>query len=224
MRILAVEDEPHVAALLRRALERDGHAVDLVDNGDEAIWMAFEREYDAILLDVVMPGPDGLEVTRRLRAGGCWAPILLLTGRDSVDDRVAGLDAGADDYLAKPFAIAELQARLRAIVRRTPRERPITLEVSGVKLDPSTRQVSRDGVDIHLSPKEFSLLELFLRHPGEALTRQRILEYGWDFAQEGGSNVVDVYIRYLRNKIDRPFGKASIETVRGVGYRFNPAP
>ncbi|HEX2027887.1 MAG TPA: response regulator transcription factor [Nitriliruptorales bacterium] len=222
MKVLVVEDEPRIAALLRRTLEREGHAVDLVGTGDEAIWMGLQREFDAIVLDIRLPGPDGFEVTRRLRESGCWSPILLLTGQAAVEDRVRGLDAGADDFLAKPFAIAELQARLRALSRRNLRERPPTLTAGGVVLDPASRTVERDGAPIQLSPKEFALLELFLRHPGEVLTRQRILEYGWDFAQEGGSNVVDVYIRYLRDKVDRPFARHSIETVRGVGYRFNP--
>ncbi len=217
-----VEDDPGIAALLRRSLEREGHAVDIASSGEDAIWLGTENEHDVIILDVVIPGPDGIEVTRTLRQRGRWAPILLLTARRSVEDRVAGLDAGADDYLPKPFAMAELHARVRALARRHVRERPAVLEVGDIRLDPATREVERAGQQVDLTPKEFSLLELFLQHPGEVLSRDRILEYGWDFAQRGRSNVVDVYVRYLREKVDRPFGRESIETVRGAGYRFDP--
>jgi two-component system OmpR family response regulator len=189
-------------------------------NGSDALWLATENEYDAVVLDVMIPPPDGFEVCRQLRKDGRWAPVLLLTARDSVDDRVMGLDAGADDYLPKPFSLAELAARLRALMRRGRIPRPPVLELGDLVLDPATHRVQRGEVEIDLSPKEFALLELFLRHPDEVLTRTAILEHAWDFAYDGTSNVVDVYVRYLREKIDRPFGRQTIETVRGVGYRL----
>jgi two-component system OmpR family response regulator len=222
MRLLVVEDEPKMASLLQRALQADGHAVDAVGSGAEALWMVGECDYDALVLDVMIPAPDGFEVCRQLRAQGRWTPILLLTARDGVKDRVNGLDAGADDYLPKPFSIEELAARLRAIVRRGTHERPVRLEVGDLTLDPATRSVTRSDTPVRLSPKGFSLLEFFMRRPGEVLSRDVLLEHAWDFAYEGGSNVVDVYVRYLRDKVDRPFGKRSIETVWGVGYRLNP--
>ena len=220
MRALVVEDGSKMAALLRRGLQEEGFAVDVAASGEDGSWLGIENDYDVILLDVMLPDVDGFEVCRRLRAAKRWAPILMLTARDGVQDRVAGLDAGADDYLTKPFSFDELFARVRALLRRGPSERPSVLEVGDLSLDPATRRVSRDGRRIDLTPKEFGLLELFLRHPGEALTRTRILEHVWDFAYDGDSNVVDVYVRYLREKVDRPFGRRSIETVRGVGYRL----
>jgi two-component system OmpR family response regulator len=182
--------------------------------------MGTENEYDAIVLDVMIPEPDGFEVCRRLRAEGRWAPILLLTARDSVDDRVVGLDAGADDYIPKPFSFKELYARLRALTRRGAPQRPRVLEVGDLELDPAGHRVARAGQEIELSPKEFALLDLFMRHADEVLSRTTILEHVWDFAYDGTSNVVDVYIRYLREKIDRPFDRTTLETVRGVGYRL----
>jgi two-component system OmpR family response regulator len=222
VRLLVVEDEPKMAKLLETALQREGHAVDRVDNGSDAVWMATECDYDAIVLDVMIPPPNGFEVCRTLRDRGRWAPILLLTARDGVQDRVNGLDAGADDYLPKPFSFEELSARLRALRRRGVTERPTQLVVGDLTLDPATRQVARSGQTVKLSPKAFTLLELFMRRPGEVLSRADLLDHAWDFAYEGDSNVVDVYIRYLRDKIDRPFGRQSIETVWGVGYRLNP--
>ncbi len=209
-----------MASVLRRGLEHEGYAVDVVDTGDDALWAANEFELDAVVLDAMIPAPDGYEVCRRLRRDGRWMPILMLTARDSVADRVTGLDAGADDYLIKPFAFDELFARLRALVRREPVERPTRLESDGLVLDPAAKTVTVDGERVDLSAKEFALLELFLRHPGEVLTRSRILDHVWDFAYDGGSNVVDVYVRYLREKIDRRFGRDWIETVRGHGYRL----
>jgi two-component system OmpR family response regulator len=209
-----------MASLIRRGLEREGYAVDVASTGDDALWYATEMEYDAIVLDVMIPPPDGFEVCRQLRAGGRWAPVLLLTARDGVDDRIAGLDAGADDYLTKPFSFAELCARVRALVRRAATERPVVLSVDDLELDPVTHRVHRADAEITLSPKEFALLELFLHHPDDVLTRAQILERVWDFAFDGTSNVVDVYVRYLREKIDRPFDRDSIETIRGVGYRL----
>jgi two-component system OmpR family response regulator len=220
MRLLVVEDEPRLALLLKRGLEQQGYSADVTGDGAEALWLATEADYDAIVLDVMLPGVDGLEVTRRLRSGGRWAPVLLLTARDGIDDRVAGLDAGADDYLVKPFSFAELAARVRALVRRGRVERPAVLEVDDLRLDPARRQAWRGQARLELSPKEFALLELFLVHPGEVLTRTRILEHVWDFAYEPASNIVDQYVGYLRRKIDRPFGRRSIETVRGAGYRL----
>jgi two-component system, OmpR family, response regulator len=220
MRLLVVEDESRLALLLKRGLEEQGYVVDVTGDGAEALWLATEAEYDTIVLDVMLPSLDGLEVTRRLRGGGRWAPVLLLTARDGIDDRVAGLDAGADDYLVKPFSFAELAARVRALVRRGRVERPVVLEVGGLRLDPARRQAWRGQVPLELSPKEFALLELFLSHPGEVLTRTRILEHVWDFAYDPASNVVDQYVGYLRRKVDRPFGQADLETVRGVGYRL----
>jgi two-component system, OmpR family, response regulator len=220
MRLLVVEDESRLALLLKRGLEEQGYVVDVTGDGAEALWLATETGYDTIVLDVMLPSLDGLEVTRRLRAAGRWAPVLLLTARDGIDDRVVGLDAGADDYLVKPFSFAELSARVRALVRRGRVERPVVLEVGELRLDPARRQAWRGQQALDLSPKEFALLELFLSHPGEVLTRTRILEHVWDFAYEPASNVVDQYLGYLRRKVDRPFGREDLETVRGVGYRL----
>ncbi len=220
MRILVVEDELKMASLLRRGLAEEGHAVDVARTGDDALWMAGVAEYDAIVLDLMLPGVDGIEVCRRVRESGVWAPVLMLTARDGVADRVAGLDAGADDYLAKPFSFAELLARLRALVRRGGVERPSVLEVGDLRLDPATRQVWRGPTEITLSAKEFALLETFMRRPGQVLSRYQLLEHAWDYAYENRSNVVDVYVRYLRDKVDRPFGHDSLETVRGAGYRL----
>jgi two-component system OmpR family response regulator len=220
MRILIVEDEAKMAALLRRGLREDGLAADVARTGDEAVWRARATEYDAIVLDVMLPGADGFEVCRRLREAGTWSPVLMLTARDAVGDRVTGLDAGADDYLTKPFSFAELLARLRALVRRPPAERPAVVEVGDLRLDPAVRRVWRGETEVKLSAKEFSLLETFMRRPGEVLSRYQLLEHCWDYDYENRSNVVDVYVRSLRNKVDRPFGRASLETVRGVGYRL----
>ena len=220
MRILLVEDEVKMAGLLRRGLRGEGFAADIASKGEDALWMAAATEYDAIVLDVMLPGIDGFETCRRLRADGVWTPVLLLTARDSVDDRVAGLDGGADDYLTKPFSLAELSARLRALVRRGPIERPTVLRAGDLHLDPASRRVWRDGADISLSAKEHALLETFMRRPGEVLDRFQLLEHAWDNEYENRSNIVDVYVRYLREKIDRPFGRSSLQTVRGAGYRL----
>jgi len=220
VRVLIVEDEPKLAGLIRAGLRQRGFAVDHADNGEDALWMAGSTPYDAIVLDVMLPGIDGFEACRRIRADGVWSPILMLTARDAVEDRVGGLDCGADDYLTKPFAFAELEARLRALVRRGEAPRPAVLESAGLVLDPATREVSRGGDPIELSPIEFAMLETFMRRPGRALSRLEILEHVWDGEYENRSNVVDVYVRYLRAKIDEPFGADSIETVRGVGYRW----
>jgi two-component system OmpR family response regulator len=220
MRALVVEDELKMAALIRRGLTEEGYAADVARTGEDAIWMAQATPYDAIVLDLMLPGRNGVEVCKTLRDNGVWSPILMLTARDGVEDRVAGLDSGADDYLSKPFSFAELLARLRALTRRGPTERPAVLEVGSLRLDPARRQAWRGDTSIDLSAKEFSLLETFMRRPGEVLTRLALLDHAWDFAYENKSNVVDVYVRYLRGKIDRPFGLESLETVRGVGYRL----
>jgi two-component system, OmpR family, response regulator len=220
MRLLIVEDEAKMAGLIRRGLEREGMAVDLAGDGEEALWKAAAVEYDAIILDLMLPGIDGLEVCRRLRESGVWSPILMLTARDAVRDRVAGLDRGADDYLTKPFSYAELLARLRAIVRRGQPERPTELRVGDLCLDPATRQAKRGETEVELSAKEFALLETFMRRPGQVLSRFQLIEHAWDYEYENRSNIVDSYVRFLREKIDRPFGVESIETVRGAGYRL----
>jgi len=220
MRVLVVEDEVKMAALVRRGLTEDGQSVDVARTGEDAVVMAGATEYDAIILDVMLPGIDGFEVCRRLRKDGIWSPVLMLTARDAVEDRIAGLDTGADDYLVKPFSFAELLARLRALARRGPVERPPVLEVGSLRLDPATHQVWRGETEIHLSTKEFTLLEIFMRRPGQVLSRFDLLEHAWDYAYENRSNVIDVYIRYLRDKVDRAFGVSSIETVRGAGYRL----
>jgi two-component system, OmpR family, response regulator len=220
MRALVVEDEVKMAALIRRGLVEEGYAADVARTGEEALWMARATPYDVIVLDVMLPGRNGLEVCRSLRESGVWSPILMLTARDGVEDRVSGLDSGADDYLSKPFSFAELLARLRALTRRGPSERPAILEVGTLRLDPATRQAWRGEAEVDLSAKEFALLETFMRNPGDVLTRLDLLEHAWDYGYENRSNVVDVYVRYLRAKIDRPFGVDSIETVRGVGYRL----
>ena len=221
MRVLVVEDEIKMASLIRRGLRGEGLAADVAIKGEDALWMAASTGYDAIVLDVMLPGIDGFETCRRLREEGVWAPVLMLTARDAIEDRVAGLDGGADDYLTKPFSFAELLARLRALARRGRVERPAVLEVGDLHLDPASRRVWRGGTDISLSAKEFQLLETFMRHPGEVLSRYQLLEHAWDYDYENRSNIVDVYVRYLRDKIDRPFGRSTLETVRGAGYRLD---
>jgi two-component system OmpR family response regulator len=205
---------------LRRPLILAGYEAETAAGGEEGLARIAERPPDAVVLDIGMPDVDGLEVCRRLRATGDRVPVLMLTARDAVDDRVRGLDAGADDYLVKPFSFEELLARLRALVRRVPPERPVVVEVGDLRLDPASRQAWRGDVELDLSAKEFALLELFMRRPGKVLSRSELLDGAWDMAFESRSNVVDVYVRYLREKIDRPFSRESLETVRGVGYRL----
>ena len=212
-----------MASVLKRALEEEGHVVDVAADGTDGLWLATENPYGAVVLDVMLPDFDGFELCRRIRGNGRWVPVIMLTARDSVGDRVRGLDAGADDYLVKPFSLAELAARLRALARRDDRPRPVVLAEGDLSLDPAAKRAWRAGTELHLSPKEFALLELFLRHPGDVLTRSRIIEAVWDFAYGGGSNVVDQYVNYLRRKIDTPFGRHDIETVRGMGYRLRRA-
>ena len=220
VRVLVVEDEVRLASLIRRGLREKGLLVDVALKGEDALWMAASSPYDVLTLDVLLPGIDGFEVCRRLREDQVRTPILMLTARDDVEHRIAGLDAGADDYLVKPFDFGELVARLRALARRGPVERRPMLRVAGIELDPAAHRVTRDSEEVTLSTKEFQLLEVFMRHPDQVLNRYQLLEGAWDNGYEHRSNVIDVYVRYLREKLDRPFGTDSIETVRGVGYRL----
>jgi two-component system, OmpR family, response regulator len=220
MRLLVIEDDSKMASLLQRGLTENGNAVDIAARGEDALWMAAAHGYDALVLDVMLPDLDGFATCDALRKAGVWSPILMLTARDSVEDRVAGLDAGADDYLTKPFSIAELRARIRALVRRGAGERPAVMEVGDLRLDPAARQVWRGAEEVRLSAKEYALLELFMCRPGEVVSRLDLLEHAWDIGYENRSNVITVYVRYLREKIDRPFGRRAIETVQGAGYRL----
>jgi two-component system, OmpR family, response regulator len=220
VRVLVVEDEVKLAALIRKALHEQGLLADVAVKGEDALWMAGSTPYDVVVLDVNLPGIDGFETCRRLREDGIATPILMLTARDAIDDRIVGLDSGADDYLVKPFDFGELFARVRALARRGPVQRGTTLTVGDLSLDVASRTVRRGDVEIPLSGKELQLIEVFMRRPGEVLSRYDLLEGAWDMRYESRSNVVDVYIRYLREKIDRPFGVTTIETVRGLGYRM----
>jgi two-component system, OmpR family, response regulator len=222
MRVLVVEDEKKVAKALREGLQAEHYDVRVAASGEEGFFLVNHEAFDCVVLDLMLPQRDGLEVLTTLRKRGLHTPVLILTAKDTVDDRVRGLDSGADDYLVKPFAFPELLARLRALARRGDAERPVVLEVDDLRLDPATREVTRAGTQIELSPKEFALLETFMRRPGEVLSRLHMLEHAWDFAYDNRSNVVDVYVRRLRRKIDEPFGRDSLETVRGVGYRLRP--
>jgi two-component system OmpR family response regulator len=222
MKVLIVEDEIKMAGLIRRGLREDGLVADVAIKGEDALWMAGSTDYDVIVLDVMLPGIDGFETCRRLRAEGVWSPVLMLTARDAVEDRVAGLNGGADDYLTKPFSFTEMTARIRALGRRGKIQQDTVLRSGDLVLDPATRRVQRGETDISLSVKEFALLETFMRRPGHVLDRVQLLEAAWDYEYENRSNVVDVYVRYLREKVDRPFGVESIETVRGAGYRLRP--
>jgi two-component system OmpR family response regulator len=220
VRVLIVEDDARMAAAIRRGLRYEGVMVDVAAGGRQALGMAGANDYDAIVLDVMLPDLDGFATCRELRGRGTWVPVIMLTARDAVEDRVRGLDEGADDYLTKPFSLAELLARLRALTRRAPAERPAVLEVGDLRLDPATRQVWRGGTEVELSPRELGLLETFMRRPGQVLSQMQLLESAWDLGYEQRSNVVEVYVRYLREKLDRPFGVRSLETVRGLGYRL----
>jgi two-component system, OmpR family, response regulator len=220
VRVLLIEDEAKLASLIQKALREQGMLADAAARGEDALWMAAATPFDVVVLDVNLPGIDGFETVRRLRADGIRTPVLMLTARDGVDDRIAGLDIGADDYLVKPFDFGELFARIRALARRGPVDRAPVLEVGDLTLDPATHTARRAGAEIPLSAKELQLLEVFMRRPGQVLSRYDLLEGAWDMEYENRSNVVDVYVRYLREKIDRPFGVESIETVRGVGYRL----
>lgn len=223
MRVLVVEDEAKLAAVIRRGLRDEGHACDVSHTAEDALWMAGATDYDAIVLDVMLPGIDGFELCRRLRADGVWAPVIMLTARTAIEDRVAGLDGGADDYLTKPFRFDELLARLRALARRGTGERPAVLEAGDLRLDPASRQAHRGERPLELSLRELALLETFMRRAGDVLSRFYLLEHVWEGEYENRSNIVDVYIHYLRAKIDGPFGTDTIETVRGAGYRLRPS-
>ncbi|MFI1996354.1 response regulator transcription factor [Actinoplanes sp. NPDC020271] len=222
MRVLVVEDDPAMAAMVGRGLRRAGYAVDTVATGADAVWTIVETDFDVVVLDAMIPAPDGFEVCRQVREKDRWVPVLMLTARDGVHDKVRGLDAGADDYLTKPFAFEELLARVRALARREPAQRPPVLRVGDLTLDPASRTVQRGTTPIALSAKEFALLQELMRRAGETLTRTYLIEHVWDFAYDGGSNVVDVYVRYLRDKVDRPFARDTIRTIRGAGYRLDP--
>jgi two-component system OmpR family response regulator len=220
MRLLVVEDEPKMAALLARGLREDGLFADVAATGEVAVWLATERQYDAVVLDVALPDISGLEVCRRLRAADVWAPVVMLTAHHEVEDRVAGLDAGADDYVAKPFSFDELLARVRAVVRRGASPRPVVMEAGGLRIDPASRRVWRDGCEVSLTVQEFALLQVLAGASDHVLSREQLLHRAWDHAYEQRSNVVDVCVKSLRDKVDRPFGTHSIQTVRGVGYRL----
>lgn len=220
MRILIAEDDPKLAELLCRGLREEGFVVDLAETAEDAEWMACETLYDVVLLDVMLPDGTGIEVCNRMRAAERWAPVIMVTARDAVADRIRGLDAGADDYLTKPFSFDELLARIRAVLRRGRNARPTVLSVGEITLDPGTCRVTVCGADITLTSLEYKLLEYMMAHAGDVMSRSRLRDHVWDQAYDGDSNVVDVYIRYLRKKIDRPFGRAHIETVRGFGYRL----
>lgn len=222
MRVLVVEDDLKLAAVIRRGLALEGIAADVVIDGEQALVRAEATRYDVVVLDVMLPRSDGFEVCRRLRERGNWAAVLMLTARNTVEDRVRGLDCGADDYLGKPFSFAELLARVRALRRRAPVERPVVLEAGDLRLDPATHRAWRGDSPVELSAKEFALLEAFMRRPGEILSRFELLEHAWPYEYENRSNIIEVYVRYLREKIDRPFERNSLQTVRGVGYRLCP--
>jgi two-component system OmpR family response regulator len=224
MRVLLVEDDAKLAAAVGRGLRAEGHAVDVAADGEVALTQAAVHDYDAIVLDVMLPRRDGIEVCRALRERGCWAPVLMLSARDGVSDRIAGLDVGADDYLAKPFSFGELLARLRALTRRVPAERPARLEVGDLVVDPASHGVTRDGHDVPLTAREFAVLEFLARHPGQVVSRTTLLDHVWDENFMGSTNVVDQYVGALRRKLEQPFGRPLLHTVRGVGFRLEPTP
>ena len=224
MRLLLVEDDAKLARAVGRGLRHEGYAVDVVGDGDGALTQAAVWDYDGIVLDVMLPNRDGFEVCRMLRERDCWAPILMLTARGQLDDRIRGLDVGADDYLIKPFDFSELLARLRALVRRAPAQRPVRLEVGDLVVDPATHEVARAGVPVALTAREFAVLEYLARHAGEAVTRASLLDHVWDENFEGSTNIVDVYVGYLRRKLEQPFDRPLIRTIRGVGYALEAGP
>ncbi|GAB3256047.1 response regulator transcription factor [Nocardioides dilutus] len=222
MRILLVEDDGLVADAVRRGLVAEGYAVDVAGDGEEGRWLARENAYDAMVLDVMLPKLTGDLLCAELRAAGDWTPILMLTARNSPTDEAAALDAGADDFLAKPFSYVVLLARLRALLRRGSSERPAVLTAGDLRLDPATHQVSRGETAIALTPRQFALLEFLMRRAGEVVSKATILEHVWDFAYDGDPNIVEVYVRQLRQRVDEPFGRQSLQTVRLVGYRLDP--
>ena len=221
VRVLVVDDEVNLATAIQRGLTAEGFSVDVVYDGEEAVWAATEQAYDILVLDLMLPKLNGYEVVERLRQRGVWTPILMLTAKDGEHDQADALDLGADDYLTKPFSFVVLVARIRALMRRIVTERPTTLTVGALTLDPVTRSVSREGVEVALTPREFALLEHLMRHPGEVVTKAELIDHVWDTNFDGPLNVVEVYIGYLRKKLDGPFGVQSIVTVRGFGYRLD---
>ncbi|WP_248959908.1 response regulator transcription factor [Sphaerisporangium perillae] len=221
MRVLLVEDERRLATLVKSGLSGEGFAVDLAHDGTEGLWMATENAYDAIVLDVMLPRLNGYAVCRRLRDAGNWTPIMMLTAKDGEYDEAEALDTGADDFLSKPFSYVVLLARLRALVRRGGRERPVALTVGDLVIDPAGMRCSRAGVDIALTPKEFAVLHSLARRPGEVVSKAELLRQAWDFAYDGDPSIVEVYISALRRKVDAPFGRSSLVTVRGAGYRLD---
>ena len=222
MRLLIAEDDEKLSAALARGLRGEGYAVDVAATGDDALHQARVYDYDVVILDIMIPKPDGIAVCRTLREEEKWAPVLMLTARDGVDDRIRGLDAGADDYLVKPFDFGELVARIRALLRRSPPERPAVLTAGDLELDPAAHQVSRQGKPVQLTPREFAVLEFLVRRSGQVVTRTELLDHVWDQNYEGSTNIVDVYVGYLRRKVEEPFGKPLIRTVRGAGYVVDP--
>jgi two-component system OmpR family response regulator len=219
VRILVVEDDEHLARSLDRGLRAEGFAVDVATDGTDGLWRATENAYDAIVLDIMLPGTNGFRVCATLRERGIWTPILMLTAKDGELDEAESLDTGADDFLSKPFSFVVLVARLRALLRRGRPERPVVLEAGDLRLDPSAHRVWRGDVEIALTPRQLAVLEVLMRRVGEAVSKREILDAVWDMAFEGDPNIVEVYVRHLRKRIDEPFGRAAIETVRGVGYR-----
>jgi DNA-binding response OmpR family regulator len=222
VRVLVVDDDRRLATALKRGLEGEGFAVDVAFDGDDGLWHAQENAYDAMVLDVMLPGLNGLDLCARLRAAGNWAPILMLTARGAAKDEANALDTGADDFLSKPFSYVVLVARLRALLRRGRSERPTMLSAGDLTLDPAAHRVARGDTEVELTPRQFSLLEFLLRRPGEVLSKQEILAHVWDFAYDGDPNIVEVYVGQIRRRIDAPFGRAVLQTVRGVGYRLDP--
>jgi DNA-binding response OmpR family regulator len=222
VRILIVEDDHVVADAVRRGLEREGFAVDVAADGTEGLWRVTETPFDAVVLDIMLPGMSGYEICARMRAAVNWSPVLMLTARDGDVDEARALDTGADDYLSKPFSYVVLLARLRALLRRGQRERPAVLSAGDLRLDPAAHQVWRGDEPVELTPRQFSLLEFLIRRRGDVLSKSEILEHVWDFAFEGDPNIVEVYVGQLRRRVDEPFGRSSLQTVRGVGYRLDP--
>jgi DNA-binding response OmpR family regulator len=220
VRVLVVEDEKRLAAGLKKGLEAEGFATDVALNGTDGLWLARENPYDAIVLDILLPGMNGYQVCAALREEGVWIPILMLTAKDGEYDVAEALDTGADDYLTKPFSFVILVARLRALIRRGSGERPTVLEAGDLRFDPGTRRAWRAGIEVDLTAREASLLEFLLRRSGDVVSKREILDHVWDYSFEGDPNIVEVYIGHLRNKLDRPFGRATLETVRGAGYRL----
>jgi DNA-binding response OmpR family regulator len=222
VRVLLVEDEQRLADTVKRGLVNHGFVVEVAHDGNDGLWLAKENAFDAIVLDIMLPGMHGYRVLEELRAVRVWTPVLMLTAKDGEYDEVDAFDLGADDYLTKPFSFVVLLARIRALIRRGAPERPVLLRAGDLTVDPARHRVSRGGVDVTLTPKEFALLLFFMQHPGEAMTKARILDNVWDPAFDGDVNVVEVYVRYLRRKLDTPFARQTIETLRGVGYRLDP--